>query len=485
MDKSIVRRTSILVAALMFTTVAGSFPAQAYGAEKEAQAAVSTAVEQASLVKNETVYVKLSPEGKVVDTTVVNWFHTNGKTPEKISDPADLKKPQVLNGSFKARQGKDSIELSKLSSKQKDYYYSGVSDRALPVSIQMTYFLNGKAVQPKDLKGKSGDVEIRIHVKNETGQSQTLQYQGAGGQMKNSSKTIYTPFMTMVSVDLPARQFSNVDAGEDGIVTALGETYKVNWVLFPYPEQDVALHVNAEDFTLNSMNIVVQPKMPPIPDIGGTEQLQELQKGIGQMDEAMGQLEKGSGELAEGQGRIRDGVQRLGQGLGQLKALQTAQIKLVQIADGINQQLSGALQPAAQNPMLGNAVQPVLQGLEKQHYLLTALLNGGDLDGQSLPPMTAGIEGVDKAQQGMDQLAQGVNASEQGARQLHQGIQRVRTEGLGQMQSGVNSTLEEVNMGKAQIKAMENRVNAYNTFAGKSPSVEGHVQFVMQTQEIK
>lgn len=48
-----------------------------------------------------------------------------------------------------------------------------------------------------------------------------------------------------------------------------------------------------------------------------------------------------------------------------------------------------------------------------------------------------------------DDEASKLIASEQGARQLHEGIQRVRNEGLGQMKSGVGSTLEEANLGKA------------------------------------
>lgn len=56
----------------------------------------------------------------------------------------------------------------------KDIYYQGTSDKNLPVSMKVTYYLDGKEISPKKLVGKSGKVKIRYEYENHSAVTKTI-----------------------------------------------------------------------------------------------------------------------------------------------------------------------------------------------------------------------------------------------------------------------------------------------------------------------
>lgn len=47
-----------------------------------------------------------------------------------------------------------------------DVYYQGTSDKELPVTLKVTYTLDGKEVTAEELAGRSGHVVIRFDYEN-------------------------------------------------------------------------------------------------------------------------------------------------------------------------------------------------------------------------------------------------------------------------------------------------------------------------------
>lgn len=47
-----------------------------------------------------------------------------------------------------------------------DLYYRGTSNKTLPVSISIKYYLNDEEIAASDLAGKSGKVKIEIQMTN-------------------------------------------------------------------------------------------------------------------------------------------------------------------------------------------------------------------------------------------------------------------------------------------------------------------------------
>jgi len=433
--------------------------------------------------KNETVYAKLNSNGTVQDTTVVTWFHFDAGVPASLNDPVKLTNSKALNGSFKVEDANDGVVLSNLSPDKKDIFYSGQTDKALPVKSQIKYYLDGKAIKAGQLPGKSGEVKIVVSIENQLKSQESIAYTSAG-QSLASSKEIYTPLMTMVSVELPIEHFSKVEA-PDGIVTAVGETMKANWMLFPYPDAEATLTMQAEDFKLGAINMVVQPKMPPLQSLDIESKLNELNDGLTKLDETLLQVEEGSQQLAEGQTKLADGIVQVKAGTGKLILLNKAEEQLAQGALLINSKIMEALQPYASNPAAGEMVKPLLAGLEKQKAVLTTMVQGGEINGQTLPAMSTTSSSLELAQGALGQLADGADTSRQAAEKMHAGIGQIREQGITPIKAGLSQSLGDLQIGKGQIAIMEKKADNYDTFMGKDQNVKGKVQFVIQTNEIK
>lgn len=432
-----------------------------------------------AVAKNETVYVKLQPDGQVKDTTVVNWLHFSGQVPSDFDDPIKLDRPQALNGPFKVRAGSEGIYLSGIETDAKNVFYSGHTAQPLPVEVQIRYYLNGQPIEAAKLHGKSGEVKMEVQVHNRTGRNAVL----AGNGDYASQKTLYTPFVTMVSLDLPVEKFSEVDPGE-GSITVLGETMKASWLLFPYPDATATLTMKAENFSLTGVSLMAQPQMPPLPEVTGAEKLMEMDKGLEEMDHALAQVEQGSQELVGGQSRLQAGLGTIKNGLNKLVALHQGQEKVLQGVLGIHNLIIESVKPLAENPMLAERAKPLLAALEQEQQLLSALANGGRVQDHDLPPLSAGQAGLEQAAGGIDQLSQGVQASQEGAQKLQNGVASIRSQGVAPMRAGVQASIQELNAGQAQITWMEQAVKDYTSFLGKPKGVKSQVQFVMQTEEI-
>lgn len=112
--------------------------------------------------KSETIYVT-QDSGKVKDKTVSVWI--NGDKNVKIKDKSDLKNIKNLETDEKIDTKDGYINWN---SDDKDVYYQGSTDKQLPVDVSVKYFLDGKEVKFKDLKGKSGHLKIVTEAVNNT-----------------------------------------------------------------------------------------------------------------------------------------------------------------------------------------------------------------------------------------------------------------------------------------------------------------------------
>lgn len=148
--------------------------------------------------KSETVYVNLDPEGNVTNKVVTDWLHTD--TPETyIDDISDLGGIQnVKNDIVPVKNSNGTIRWNMPTT---DLYYRGITNRELPVSIKITYYLNGKETSAKDIAGKSGQVKMVVTMNNES--SQEVEIDG-------KKTVIYTPFICAGGMILDESVFSNV-----------------------------------------------------------------------------------------------------------------------------------------------------------------------------------------------------------------------------------------------------------------------------------
>ena len=158
--------------------------------------------------KKESVYATADQYGNIIKTEVEVILKASDEG--RIEDVCDLR--DVRNtGSDEEFTYEDGI-LS-FENKGEDIHYKGVSDKKLPVQVRVTYSLNGKQIEAKDLKGKSGDVEIRFDYRNNTGREVDGRY-------------LYDPFLALTVVMLDPEVFSDVEV-ENGRLIEYGDSCAV------------------------------------------------------------------------------------------------------------------------------------------------------------------------------------------------------------------------------------------------------------------
>ncbi len=151
-----------------------------------------------SYKKNETVYVNMASNGEVTSKVVTDWLHTD-KAQTYIDDQTDLSDIKNVKSNVEPVKNKDGSYRWNMEST--DLYYRGTTDKELPVNFKITYYLDGKETEAKDIAGKKGQVKMVVTVNNES--KKTVKVSG-------KDTTIYTPFIVAGGMILPEDNFSNV-----------------------------------------------------------------------------------------------------------------------------------------------------------------------------------------------------------------------------------------------------------------------------------
>ena len=292
-------------------------------------ASLLPAAAQASVTKNETVYAILDPTGAVKSVYVSDWLHSD-KAGATIQDRSDLRNIENVKGKeMPSRSG--SILTWKLSGQ--DVYYRGTSSKALPLSIKVSYFLDGKPIKPSALSGKSGNIRVVIDVKNlATG---TI---GSGADRR----VAHAPFIVVVGMNLPVAAFSDIQV-KGGKLLSDGQNNIVAGLLLPGVISDLQSGSSAKgldslgfkniiigqsfefsaavkNFTLGPIMLAATPDMPDIWKGGATAKVNGLLNSLDQLAAASTQIRDGSAALAQGASQLHAGIKTASDGVKPLFA---------------------------------------------------------------------------------------------------------------------------------------------------------------------
>lgn len=150
-----------------------------------------------SVTKTETVYVNLKANGDVSKVSVSDWLHTD-KNEVYVDDMSDLE--NITNVKSKVTPVTDGEKL-RWNMPDTDLYYSGTTDRELPISVQLKYYLDGQEIKPEDLAGKSGEVKIDVKMINNASKD---------GFVNGKKHKVYLPMLVVGGMVLPEGTFSGV-----------------------------------------------------------------------------------------------------------------------------------------------------------------------------------------------------------------------------------------------------------------------------------
>lgn len=298
----------------------------------------STVEEDGSLYKDESVYVKADASGKVNETTVTEWLKNpnNGKT----EDVTELQNVENVKGDETYTTGSEGSVSWK--SEGKDIYYQGTTDKELPVDVEITYILDGKKVEAKDLKGKDGKLEMKVQYTNQS--KETVDVSGESVEM-------YTPFAMVTAMMLPNDEYTNVTI-DHGKIVSDGDKNIVVGLGFPGLEENLNLEGKDIDIDIpDSFTITADVKnasVGPTMTVASSDVLEQfgldeidsfddLSDSVGELENAAEQLTDGSAKAADGSSALADGSNTLATGAGTLADGTSALATGVKtLADGVN-----------------------------------------------------------------------------------------------------------------------------------------------------
>ena len=229
-----------------------------------------------------------------------------------------------------AQKAKDT--LTDAQSVKGEACWQGTSDKPLPVTMSVSYTLDGKAVSPEALAGKSGHVTIRFDYTNSQYETKVV---------NGRAQKIYVPFAVLTGALLDSDRFSHVSVTngklvEDGSHTAvvgmafpgLQESLDLSTDKLEIPTY-VEIEADVQDFTLDTtLTLVSNGFFNDMKDEElDTGELDSLSSDMDKLTDAMTQLIDGSGELYDGldtllssSKKLANGVDRLTSGLKKLDA---------------------------------------------------------------------------------------------------------------------------------------------------------------------
>lgn len=258
-----------------------------------------------AMTKNETIYSTLNYNGVIEKTTI----NTRLSDLEKgsVVDYTKLDDIKNING-----REKFSIDSGTLTWKStgKDIFYQGKATEELPIKVTAKYYLNGEEVNPKKIKGKSGDVKIVYSFTNES---------------YDKSSGMYTPFVvTTTSIinsdnntDIDISNGKVVNTGTKNIVTGISAPGLYDSVgLNELKDMDkVTITYNTTKFSMNEVYFVITPKLLSEVDVNTLSKVDSLNSSLNTLQNGMNELQNGSSTLNDGAKKIENGTKSLNDGL--------------------------------------------------------------------------------------------------------------------------------------------------------------------------
>ncbi|WNF38328.1 YhgE/Pip domain-containing protein [Bacillaceae bacterium IKA-2] len=247
--------------------------------------------------KDEVVYATLSLSGERQEIYIVNIL--NVVKEGTIVDYGTYSNLKNLTDLSEIEQKEDTVELT--ATEGKFYYQGNKNDALLPWDFTISYLLDGKEINPEELAGKDGHVEIQIQTTaNESVDS-----------------VFFENYLLQISLNLDPVIFNNIEASGAMIANA-GKNKQVTFTVMP--EQAGALSIEADvvDFELQGIDIAAVPQSmsidaPDMDDLTGdmkslTDAIKEISDGVGKLNNGVFELNDGVADLRNGSGQFKKGI---------------------------------------------------------------------------------------------------------------------------------------------------------------------------------
>ena len=263
--------------------------------------------------KVESVFAKADPYGKVEKTEVEVTL--KAKEEKELKDVNKLDNIINTSGDENYKIKDDQIVFENHGS---DITYKGTTNKELPVSVNITYYLDNQEISPSELAHKSGHIKMIFTYKNNS----TL------------NNNVQVPFMCVTMLMLDEDKFSNITLengklinlsgnkivalyGEPGLKESL-KLYTVDTFDDIELTDSAMVEADVEDFTLDYTSTIVSNGIfkemdnEDINDISDAiSDLSKLNDKIDEIKDATTKLKDEGNELVDGVSKLKDSADQL------------------------------------------------------------------------------------------------------------------------------------------------------------------------------
>ena len=502
----------IISAVLAVPVLAGASGIITYAQNTDTNEVKTIEVKNESLVENiqniipskeETVYVLAGSDGAVKKVIVSDWLK-NSSGFDSIGDFTTLKEIENVKGD--ESYSTNSNNMNVWSAGGKDIYYQGTTDKSLPVSMKISYKLDGKDISAKDLAGKSGKVTMTFDYTNNEKKVVTV---------NGKDEEVYVPFVMVTGMILDNDKFSNIQISNGKLMND-GDKSVVMGVALPGMQDNLGISsdkldipssvevtADVKDFELtttmtvalndvfnelnfdgvtdldglkNQMNELTDASQKLIDGSStlydGLSTLQsksgELVSGVDKLQTGATALNKGANSLSEGTSALKDGTAKLNEGVTTLKeGTSNLSNGANELKVGMNDLNTGLNNLVANNATLNNGAESVFNTLlasansqlkatglqipeltiKNYSTVLDSILSSLDTSSPvyiKLSELKSQLDSYNSFYLGLQQYTAGVEQASQGSNKLTMGANQLSA-GADQLNSGANSLSVGVN----------------------------------------
>ncbi|MCR5784893.1 MAG: hypothetical protein K6G40_04510 [Eubacterium sp.] len=353
--------------------------------------------------------------------------------------------------------------------------YNADGEDELPVSVKITYYLDGTETSPKDMEGVSGEVKIRYEFENV--------YEGS-----------YVPFVAVPVVALDDEVFKNIEV-ENGKLVSFGDSTVVVGMVIPgfeeylslsgydsFKDSDVSfadyveITADAEDFELDFSSVIVkngltedidEDDLGDIDDLA--DSLEDLGKAGDELEEAAADILSGSKTFKSSLETYTDGVSSLADGLSSLDS----SLSSVDVSS-LKEELQSAI---AQEKAMTEEAGGTYNAEESSYYKLLVLA-------ESLEEVKSAVGQLDSAGQklksGGSKLLSGYNSLNSGLSEFKEAIEELNEEGL----SELSDTGKDIASILKKIRRLKKNDLAYDSYGGYTSGADCDVTYIIECDGI-
>lgn len=366
--------SATLCAALMVCSIGASAYAEKVPEQEEKPVLSETVVTdpaQAEIVKDETVYVIAGADGSVQKIIVSDWIQNSlGKA--ELRDRSELKDAENVKGDETYTMNGDNMRI--WDAQGNDIYCQGDIEKELPVSLAVSYRLDGRSISPNELPGKSGKIEIRYTYTNN-------QYEMV--EIDGKQEKLYVPFAMLTGMLLDNDVFTNVEVSNGKLINDGNHTAVVG-IAFPGMQSNLAIAkdkfevpdyveitADVKNFKLANTVTVATNEIFNRLDLEKMNSADGLKGSFGELTKAMDQLMDGSSRLYNGlctlldkSGTLVNGIDQLAAGASKLKdGTGSLSSGTSDLAGGAKSLASGLAELTANNDSLNAGAKQVFESL--------------------------------------------------------------------------------------------------------------------------